>query len=285
MRLPVTIAALLILGGCVIVVPDGRAKYDWSSDSVRGNGNNMTDTRSVAGTSALRIENRRSVEMVVDVRVGAAAGVTVEGDSNLVPLVHTDVEGDTLRVWTDTELRASSPIRVVYSVPQLRGLSSTGPARVDVSGLNGGPLRVSQTGSGRVTLQGRVDNLDLDHTGSGSFSGEGLESRAANVNMVGSGRVDVGVVRGDSLRVNSTGSGAFYAHGAVQRLDAQTQGSGGMFLSELRAESASLAGSGSGGITAYVTQKVDAHGSGSGRIQVSGNPAQRNLSGRNTSVQ
>jgi hypothetical protein len=286
MRLPVTIAALLILGGCVIVVPDGHSKYEWSSgETVRGNGSVTTDTRSAAGTSAVRIENRRSVDMEVTVRVGGAAEVTVEGDSNLLPLVHTDVEGDTLRVWTDADLRGRSPIRVVYNVPQLRAILSTGSVRVDVNGLNGGPLRVSHTGSGRVSMQGRVDNLDLDHTGSGAFNGEGLESRSANVSMVGSGRIDVGAVRGDSLRVNSTGSGAFYAHGTVRQLDAQTQGSGGVFLNDLRAESASLSGSGSGGINAYVRQKVDAHGSGSGRIQVSGNPAQRNLSGRNTSVQ
>jgi len=286
MRLTVTLAALLILGGCVIVVPDGSSKYNWSSgESVKGNGSSATETRAVAGTSALRIENRRRVDMDVEVRVGAAATLTVEGDSNLLPLVHTDVDGDTLRVWTDEDLRSSGPIRVVYTAPRLRELSSTGSARVDVNGLNGGPLRVSQTGSGRIAMHGRLDDLDLNHTGSGSFTGNGLESRTANVNMVGSGRIDVGTVRGDMLRVNSTGSGGLRASGAVRQLDVQAQGSGRMSLGELRAETASLSSSGSGGIDAYVSQKVDAHGSGSGSIQVSGNPAQRNLSGRRTTVQ
>jgi hypothetical protein len=286
MRLPVTLAALLTLGGCVIVVPDGHSKYGWSSgESVQGNGSSATETRPVAGTTALRIENRRHVDMDVEVRVGGASTLTVEGDSNLLPLVHTDVEGDTLRVWTDADLRSSGPMRVVFTAPRLRELASTGAVRVDVNGLNGGALRVSQTGSGRVAMHGRLDDLDLNHTGSGSFTGDGLESRAAHVNMVGSGRIDVGLVRGDSLRVNSTGSGGLHARGAVRQLDVQAQGSGRMYLGDLRAEAANLSSSGSGGIDAYVSQKVDAHGSGSGSIQVSGNPAQRNLSGRRTTVQ
>ena len=286
MRLPMTIAALAILGGCVIVVPDGHSKYGWSSsESIKGNGSSATETRNVAGTTALRIENRRSVDMDVEVRVGGPSTLTVEGDSNLLPLVHTDVEGDTLKVWTDADLRSSGPIRVVFTAPRLRELSSTGSVHVDVNGLNGGALRVSHTGSGHVIIRGRLDDLDLNHTGSGSFTGEGLESRSAHVNMVGSGRIDVGVVRGDALRVNSTGSGGLQARGAVRQLDVQAQGSGRMYLTDLRAEVASLSSSGSGGIDAYVSQKVEAHGSGSGSIQVSGNPAERNLSGRRTSVQ
>lgn len=286
MRLPVTIAALAILGGCVIVVPDGHSKYSWtSSDSIKGNGSSATETRSVAGTTALRIENRRSVDMEVEVRVGGTSTLTVEGDSNLLPLVHTDVDGDTLKVWTDADLRSSGPIRVVYTAPRLRELASIGAAHVDVNGLNGGALRVSHTGSGRVSMHGRLDDMDLNHTGSGSFTGDGLESRSAHVNMVGSGRIDVGLVRGDTLRVNSTGSGGLHARGAVRQLDVQAQGSGHISLSDLRAEVANLSSSGSGGIDAYVSQKVEAHGSGSGSIQVSGNPAQRNLSGRRTSVQ
>ncbi|WP_395407801.1 GIN domain-containing protein [Pseudoduganella sp. UC29_106] len=286
MRLTMTIAALAILGGCVIVVPDGHSKYGWSSsESIKGNGSSATETRNVAGTTALRIENRRSVDMDVEVRIGGPSTLTVDGDSNLLPLVHTDVEGDTLKVWTDADLRSSGPIRVVFTAPRLRELSSTGSVRVDVNGLNGGALRVSHTGSGHVIIRGRLDDLDLNHTGSGFFAGEGLESRSAHVNMVGSGRIDVGVVRGDALRVNSTGSGGLQGRGAVRQLDVQAQGSGRMYLTDLRAEVASLSSSGSGGIDAYVSQKVEAHGSGSGSIQVSGNPAERNLSGRRTSVQ
>jgi len=286
MRLTVTFAAVLALAGCVIVVPDGKADYRWSSSSsIQGNGSSATETRSANNVAAVRIENRRRVDMEVDVRVGGASTLTVEGDSNLLPYVHTDLDGDTLRISTDEDLRSGAPIRVLLTVPRLRELASTGSVQVDVNGLNGGALRVSHTGSGRVAMHGRLDDLNLDHTGSGSFSGDGLESRTANVNMVGSGRIDLGTLRGDALRVNSTGSGGFYARGAVHRLDVQTQGSGGVYLSELHAEVANLSSSGSGGITAWVSQKVDAHGNGSGGIQVSGNPAQRNVSGRRTTIQ
>lgn len=286
MRLTVTFATVLALAGCVIVVPDGKTTYGWTSSSaIHGNGSNATETRNAGNATALRIENRRHVDMEVDVRVGGASTLTVEGDANLLPYVHTDLQGDTLRVTTEEDLRSGSPIRVLLTLPRLRELASTGSVRVDVNGLNGGTMRVSHTGSGRVAMHGRLDNLDLDHTGSGSFSGDGLEARSANVSMLGSGRIDIGSVQGDALSVTHTGSGSFYARGSVRRLDVQAQGSGSVNLSELRAEVANLSSAGSGGINAWVSQKVDAHGSGSGSIQVSGNPAQRNLSGRRTYVQ
>jgi hypothetical protein len=57
-----------------------------------------------------------------------------------------------------------------------------------------------------------------------------------------------------------------------------------MNLANLRAERASLTVMGSGAINAFVTGRLDAQGNGSGAITVSGNPVQRNISGRNTNV-
>lgn len=271
MRYPITIAALCILVGSLLAPPDGLAAGG-------------SERRAVRGATVLRIETRQRADIVIEVRIGAAPSLVLDGDSGMLPMMRTEVEGDTLRVWNEPEMRGGGPIHLVYTTPRLRELVSTGSARVSVYDLNGGALRVSQTGSGQVSVQGRLDRLDLDHTGSGAFSGEGLESRSARVTMVGSGSVDVGAVVGDSLRVNTTGSGAFHAVGDVRHLDAETQGSGGMNLSNLHADTASLSVMGSGAINAFVTQRLDAHGNGSGAITVSGNPAQRNISGRNTNV-
>lgn len=271
MRHSANIAALCILAGSLLVLPDGHAAGG-------------SERRSVRGATALRVETRQAPNIVIEVRIGAAPSLILDGDSNILPMLRTEVEGDTLRVWNAPEMRGGGPIHLVYVTPRLRELVSTGSARVSVYDLNGGALRVSQTGSGQVSVQGHLDRLDLDHTGSGAFNGEGLESRSAHVTMVGSGSVDLGAVVGESLRVDTTGSGAFHAVGAVRHLSAQTQGSGGMTLSDLRADTASLSVMGSGAINAYVTQRLDAHGNGSGAITVTGNPAQRNISGRNTNV-
>lgn len=287
MRAPLAFASLLSLGltGCVIVVADGADSAYVHGSTIRGTGTIATESRPVAEVNGLRIENRHRVEMEVDVRVGGAPALTVEADNNLVPLVHTEVRGNTVRVWTDDELKGSRPIRVHFTVPQLTELESTGSVRTEVQGLNGSSLHVSHTGSGRLELRGILNNLDLQHTGSGSLYADGLESRSAQVDMVGSGRVNIGSVRGEALRVTSSGSGSFYARGIVRTLDVQVQGSGNAELHDLRADIATITSNGSGGVQAWVQQKVDARGNGSGRIVVTGNPAERTVSGRHTIVQ
>jgi len=252
---------------------------------VQGNGNSARDQRQVARVSGLHIENRHRVDMEVEVRVGSGPALVVEADSNLLPLVHTEVRGNTLRVWTEDALRPVKPIRVHYSVPRLSNLEATGSVRTDVQGLNGGALQVAHTGSGRLELRGVLDQLDVRHTGSGSLYADGLESRSAQVDMVGSGRVNIGSVRGEGLRVSASGSGGFYARGMVRTLDVQMQGSGSAQLNDLRADIASITSNGSGGVQAWVQQKVEARGNGSGRIVVTGNPAERTVSGRHTMVQ
>lgn len=280
MRTKLTLAALLAvsLTGCVIVVAD-------QNDYVKGNGSPTAETRSIASATGLRIENRRRVDMQVEVLVGGTPSLVIEGDTNLVPLVHTEVQGDTLRVWTDERMSSSKPIRVRYTAPRLESLESTGTVRTEVQGLAGGPLMVSHTGSGHLELRGRVERLDVRHAGSGQLYADGLESRNAMVNMVGSGRVNIGSVRGEMLRVAASGSGSFYARGIVHSLDVQLQGSGSAQLNDLRADEANITSNGSGGVNAWVQQKVEARANGSGRIAVTGNPAQRNVFGRNTSVQ
>ena len=278
--IPVTLAALisLSLGGCVIVIADGK-------DTIKGNGTATTETRAIQSATGLRIENRQRVDMEVEVLVGGAPSLVIEGDANLVPLVHSEVRGDTLRVWTEDRMSSSKPIHVRYTAPRLENLESTGSVRTEVQGLAGGPLMVSHTGSGQLELRGHVERLDVRHTGSGHLYADGLDSRNAMVNMVGSGRVNIGSVRGDALRVSASGSGSFYARGIVHSLEVQLQGSGSAQLNDLRADEANITSNGSGGVQAWVQDKVEARANGSGRIAVTGNPAQRHVYGRNTSIQ
>lgn len=280
MRTKLTLAALisLSLAGCVVVLND-------SGDYVKGSGTATIKNRSIASATGLRIENRHRVDMDVEVKVGGAPSLVIEGDSNLVPLVHTEVSGDTLRVWTEERLDSRKPIHVRYTVQRLDNLESSGSVHTAVQGLAGGSLSVSHSGSGYLELRGRVDRLDMRHTGSGQLYADGLESKSAVVDMVGSGRVNIGSVRGDSLRVSSSGSGSFYARGIVHTLDVQVQGSGSAQLNDLRADEASITSNGSGGVQAWVQHKVDARANGSGRIAVTGNPSERTMYGRNTSIQ
>lgn len=280
-----TLTAALALAGCaVIVLPDGEGiRYEgaFSGTTVQGNDQPGVDSRAVErAVTALDVSGALQVE----VRVGAAPSLRVEGDSNLLPLVHTDVSGNGLRIWTDGGFRTKNALRVVLTTPELTQVNSTGSGRLAISGLNGQPLSLSQSGSRGIQLSGDVSRLDLRHNGSGAVNAAGLRSASIQASMHGSGRLELGQLRGDQLNLDLHGSGGVSASGAVRSVSVRLYGSGSAELSGLASQGAELSTYGSGSISAAVSQTLVAESSGSGRITVYGNPAQRTVSGKHVSV-
>ena len=283
-RTVIALAALSILAGCaVIVVPDGEGgvhyKSAFSGDAVQGNGQNVTETRQVAALDAIDVNG----PMQVEIRVGQATSLQVEGDSNILPLLRTDASSGTLRVWVDGNVRTSHPLRVTYSTPALRQVDSNGSGAMNISGLSGGPLSMALNGSRAVRVNGYVSNLDVRMNGSGGLNASGLDSSTIAARVSGSGRLTLGRVNGDQLNLELNGSGGANASGSVRSMTVRTNGSGSADLASLTSQTAELNTNGSGSISAAVTQSVVAAANGSGRVTVYGNPSQRNVSGKHVS--
>ncbi len=284
-RTVIALASLAILAGCaVIVVPDGEGgasyKSAYSSNAVQGDGKNVVENRQVATLDGLDVNG----PMQVEVRVGQQTSLQLEGDSNILPLIRTDASGGTLRVWIEGSVRTSNPIRVTYTTPVLRQVSTNGSGSMSVSGLNGAPLELSLNGSRSVRLSGKVTQLDARLNGSGGLNASGLDSGSTVVRQNGSGRLELGRINGESLNLDLGGSGGAYASGNVRNMTVRVHGSGSADLAGLTSQSADLNSNGSGGISATVTQSVVAYANGSGGVTVYGNPAQRNVSGKRVTI-
>lgn len=291
MRTAISIAvitALATIAGCaVIVVPDdgggnGGVHYSsaFGSSAVQGNGQQTTERRDAAASDGIDING----PMQVEVRVGEAASLQVEGDSNLLPMLRTDATGGMLRIWIDGSIRSANPLRVVYTTPQLRQVNANGSGRLSVSGLNGAPFNLSQNGSRQVQLSGNVSRLDVRVNGSGAVDAAGLQSGSTVASVNGSGRLDLGRLSGDTLNLEVRGSGGASATGNVRGMNVRVYGSGSADLAGLSGQSAELVSYGSGSISAGVSQSLVADASGSGHVTVYGNPSQRSISGKHVSV-
>ena len=283
MRTLLSLACVAALAGCAIIVtPDHDVQMHsvFSGNGVAGDGRITSEQRPVSNLSSLDV----SGPMQVDVRVGGQPGLKIEADSNLLPMIRSEVAGDTMRIWVDGQIKPTQPIRVSYSAPRLSHLRTTGSGRTDVTGLNGAPLTFVKTGSGKTQLAGNVSNFDVRSTGSGTVDALGLRSGSAYANLAGSGSIMLGQVDGDQLTAHVRGSGDIEATGAVQTLNASVNGSGDVHVARVTAQRADLAINGSGDISAMVKQSLVASGNGSGRITVHGNPNQRNVTGKHVNV-
>jgi len=280
MRTIFALCSILAFSGCAIIIaPDGNdARFEsvWSSNAVKGNGEVTTDKRPVNGLTALNI----SGPLQVEVRVGGAAALEIVGDSNLISLVQSQVSGDSQKIWIDDKFTSTNPIRVIYTVPVLQEVNSSGSGRLMVYGLNGGTFNLKNNGSRTVVLDGRVTQLDIDSVGSGKINANALQSQDTKARVQGSGSLNLGQVSGKELHVTVHGSGSVNASGNVRNLVAQTHGSGSAELSAVKSLTADLSTYGSGDVSAAVSQSVIAQSTGSGHVTIYGNPAQRNVNGK-----
>jgi hypothetical protein len=269
------------LGGCAIIVNPGgdgdvQVRTPFSSDTIEGNGMPTRDVRAIGAVQGLEVNG----SVVVDVRVGPAAALVVEADSNLLPYIRTEVRGERVVIEKDRSFRTNNPVRVTYTVPRLTDVRHNGSGHLSVQGLNGAPLVIQQQGSGSVLLTGQVAGLDATLSGSGSIDAATLQGATANLVVNGSGRMNVGRVQGERVAATLNGSGQLRVAGKVRSLTARATGSGHLDLVDLESEQADLSATGSGGITANVRQSLVAQNGGSGGIRVYGNPAQRSVSGK-----
>ncbi|MDQ4626722.1 head GIN domain-containing protein [Janthinobacterium lividum] len=287
MRTLLALCCAVVLGGCAIVINpnDGEVRYAESGgNAIQGNGQVSRDVRQVGNITALDIDNMKRIDIKIDVRVGPTASLVIEADNNLQPLIHSDVNGNTLRIWSDTNIRSSNGIHVIYTTPQLKKINISGSGRLVVSGLNGDDFSLEQRGSMKSELSGSVGRFDVANNGSGSINAAALTSGNTDAVQNASGSIQVGNVRGERINVAVNGSGSISASGIVQRLDANVNGSGDINLASLRSDVAYLASNGSGDIDVTVQHEVNARASGSGRITVHGDPARRTLSGKRVSI-
>lgn len=287
MRTLLALCCAVALGGCAIVINpnDGEVRYAESGgSSIQGNQQVSRDVRQVSSLTALDIDNMKRIDIKIDVRVGPAPSLVIEADGNLQALIHSEVSGNTLRIWSDTNIRSSNGIHVIYTTPQLNKITISGAGRLVVSGLNGEDFSLEQRGSMRSELSGKVARFDVANNGSGRINAAALASGNTDAVQNGSGSIQLGSVRGERINVAVNGSGNVSASGTVQRLDANVNGSGDINLAALSSDIAYLAGNGSGDIDVSVLSEVNARASGSGRITVHGDPARRTLSGKRVSI-
>ena len=186
------------LAACVVSIGGSSC----SINTVYGSGVAASESRAVPAFTS--VEVRGSADVVA--QVGGATSLEVVGDDNLLQYVTTEVEDGKLVIAMESgSYDFDVDLVVTLSTPRLEGLSILGSSDCELSGLSGGDLALSISGSGDVRASGRVDDLALSIHGSGDMRLEELEARSATVSIAGSGDVRLHAV--ESLEIGISGSG------------------------------------------------------------------------------
>jgi hypothetical protein len=191
-----------------------------------GNGQPATETRDLAGFVGID----SSGELDVRVEQGEIFSVRVNIDSNLIRVVETRVEGDTLRIDSDRNLGDFLPgphVTVIMPHVASAALSGSGSvALVSIKETNPVSLRLS--GSGSIDFFGEAPAVDVELDGSGDIGLAGSTERIV-LDLGGSGSVDATALPATSGSIEVDGSGEVRAtiNGPV---DVELSGSGDIDL-------------------------------------------------------
>ncbi len=191
------------------------------------------------------------------ITLGDREELVVQAESNLLELIETEVEDGTLTLRTTrgTNLRTTKSIRFALTVRALEAIRSTGSGDITAPRL-------------------QAKRMDIELTGSGDLDLKGLETGECSLRLTGSGDATIGELRADELTVRQTGSGDVEIDaGVTAQFAAHITGSGECQAAELRTRHATVRITGSGGVDVYVEDSLDCRISGSGGVRYGGDPA------------
>ncbi|MGB3607411.1 head GIN domain-containing protein [Psychroserpens sp.] len=211
---------------------------------IKGNGTMTTENRSTADYDAVSCAGSFDYTLVA----GTEGQITLEGESNLLQYIITEVKNGTLYIKTENNKNISSSrnktIKVTIPFKELDRVSLSGSGdlwnedqitatnfEVSLSGSGDVVLHVqsknlsgSITGSGDLTLKGETTNLEAKITGSGDLHAFELDTIDTAISVTGSG--DAKVVCNGQFKARVTGSGDIEYKGNPTNTDSKVSGSG-----------------------------------------------------------
>ena len=193
------LAVAAVAVGIVLAVRDSGA----SSTGVKGSGVAVTQSRSVAGFTAVELAGANNVA----VHVGSPQAVTVHGDDNLLEYVTTLVQDGTLAIGQTRSFSTKSPMSVEITVPALNAVTLSGAGVLNVDGVKAYDFSVRAPGIGTLSVAGTATTLDATATVSGTGRLLVNASRSLDATVSGVGSI-VYTGSPSELTKNVTGTGA-----------------------------------------------------------------------------
>ena len=233
---------LMLFTAALLFVSASHAQ--WGNKKVKGNGNITTETRSTGEYDGIKCAGSFDYILVA----GEEGKITLEGESNLLEYVVTEVKDGNLIIKTEkrVNLRTSwnKTIKVTIPFEDISKVSLSGSGDLwtedtiktknfDASLAGSGDIildveassvvcRVS--GSGDLTLKGNTNDLEAKLAGSGDIHAFGLQANNTIASVAGSG--DIEIVSNTSLKARVAGSGDIEYKGNPSKEDTKVSGSG-----------------------------------------------------------
>lgn len=170
-RLPLAVAATIVLA----------ASSAGCTSGVTGEGPIQSETRQTDAFTRIDVSGGISVSVLI----GPAQPLEIRAQENILPVVATDVEGDTLRIHGTEGYTTSEGIEVEVVIRTLLGISMSGGSQGSIEGLDAENLDIELSGGAGVTATGSASSVALNMSGGSRADLEDLIAQTITLDLSG----------------------------------------------------------------------------------------------------
>lgn len=151
----------------------------------KGNGKVSRQERKVDSFNALEVGGGFDVFLTQ----GTPQSVIIEADENLMDVIETEVQGNTLKISNNRSIKNAKSLKIFITVPEITSLELSGAVDLQTQNkLTGSTIEISISGASDSKVELAVQHLVLGSSGGSKIQ---LIGSASNVKMDVSGAVDV----------------------------------------------------------------------------------------------
>jgi hypothetical protein len=196
----------------------------WNGHRVKGNGNVRTENKQFGDVTGVELH----ASFDVYISEGSPAGVRIEAEENIIPHIEMQVLNGVLNIDEEDNirLRPRKPVKIYVTSPGYSKIQvhSSGNVIGQTKITNDTKLDLSVSGSGEMKLDVDAPEIEAKVSGSGEMHLSGDTKRIGG-DVSGSGEIKAIDLKSEEADLQVSGSGSIDVYASV-KLDASISGSG-----------------------------------------------------------
>ncbi len=201
-----------------------------------------------------QVQNFDQISLSIAARVlltqADSESLEISAEENLLPYIHSKVENGVLVLYLEPEFASLQPteeILITVSAKSIEALTVNGSGKIESEKLNSKNIKLTVNGSGTI---------DINQ----------LEAEQISASLSGSGEIRLGTAQAQNINLRIDGNGKYVLSGKTSTAGLLINGSGRIQAQNLECQTAQTEINGSGTITVWTSEQLNASITGSGRI-------------------
>jgi len=175
---------------------------------IDGNGNVIKETREISSFDAIDVGGAFNVILTQ----GNTESLIIEADENLLPIIRTSVNGRTLRITTEENIRNSKALNLFINFKDIDKLDISGACNLECTNeLSFSTLKIEASGASDIDLDLTAEILLCDYSGASEINLTG-KVRECEFEVSGASEIDAYDLVAEEIELRASGASEAKLH-------------------------------------------------------------------------